>query len=74
VTTGTPDEQYRACFRNITPAGVVSTLAGSGSAGSGEGTGTAASFDVPNEVAVDSAGNVHVADPGNSKIRKIAVQ
>ncbi|HEY3755894.1 MAG TPA: SMP-30/gluconolactonase/LRE family protein [Opitutaceae bacterium] len=49
----------------------VSTLAGSGVAGSANGTGTAASFNNPSDVAVDSQGNVFVADTGNSLIRMI---
>jgi alpha-tubulin suppressor-like RCC1 family protein/sugar lactone lactonase YvrE len=58
-------------IRKITAAGVVSTLAGSGVAGSADGNGTAASFYVPNGVAVDTSGNVYVADINNNKIRKI---
>ena len=58
-------------IRKITPAGVVSTLAGSGTAGNTNGTGVAASFDQPRSVAVDSGGNVFVADYGNFVIRKI---
>ncbi len=58
-------------IRVITPAGVVSTLAGSGAPGSTNATGTAASFRNPNGVAVDTAGNVYVADSGNNLIRKI---
>jgi sugar lactone lactonase YvrE len=58
-------------IRKITPAGMVSTLAGSGMAGSANGTGTAASFNSPFGIAVDGAGNVYVADAGNNQIRKI---
>ncbi len=58
-------------IRKITTAGVVTTFAGSGTAGSADGTGTAASFYSPVGVAVDSTGNVYVADTVNNKIRKI---
>ena len=50
-------------IRKVTPAGVVTTLAGlAGSSGSADGTGSAARFNGPAGVAVDSAGNVYVAD------------
>jgi sugar lactone lactonase YvrE len=58
-------------IRKITPAGVVSTLAGSGLPGNTNGTGTSASFKAPLGVTVDAAGNVYVADSQNHKIRKI---
>jgi hypothetical protein len=59
-------------IRKVTPAGVVTTFAGSaGSPGSNDGTGPFARFRYPAAVAVDSADNVYVADWGNSTIRKI---
>lgn len=60
-------------IRRITPAGVVTTLAGSGSVGDADGTGTAAGFFGPDGLAVDSGGSLYVADSGNSTIRKILV-
>jgi streptogramin lyase len=58
-------------IRIVTPAGVVSTLAGSGASGSADGVGTLASFKNPYGVAVDATGAVYVADHNNHSIRKI---
>jgi hypothetical protein len=59
-------------IRKITPAGVVTTLAGSpGPQGSADGEGAAAQFSYPRGVAVDSSGNVYVADANNDTIREI---
>jgi sugar lactone lactonase YvrE len=59
-------------IRKVTPAGAVTTLAGlAGSRGSVDGTGSDARFFNPRGVAVDSAGNVYVAETGNHTIRKI---
>ena len=59
-------------IRKITPAGVVSTLAGlAGTPGSADGTGTNARFAVPYAIAVDTTGTVFVVDHGNHTIRKV---
>ena len=59
-------------IRKITPAGNVTTLAGSADlSGSTNGNGTAAHFSNPQAVATDSSGNVFVADANNQLIRKI---
>ena len=59
-------------IRKITPAGVVSTLAGDyNNTGSSDGTGTAATFLYPTGLAVDAWGIVYVADRDNALIRKI---
>jgi len=60
-------------IRKITPAGVVSTLAGlAGVSGFQDGSGGAALFNNPGGLAVNGSGVVHVADTGNSTIRQIS--
>jgi sugar lactone lactonase YvrE len=59
-------------IRKITPAGFVTTLAGlAGSTGTADGPGSAARFTNPAGMAVDSSGNVYVADSANNTIRRV---
>ncbi|MFN7675231.1 BspA family leucine-rich repeat surface protein [Flavobacterium sp.] len=68
-------DQSNNNIRKITPAGVVSTFAGSNTATPVQGyvnaTGTAARFNNPYAIAIDRFGNLFVADVGNNVIRKI---
>jgi sugar lactone lactonase YvrE len=59
-------------IRHISPAGVVSTLAAIGAPGFVNGMSATAKFNNPRGVAVDTAGNVYVADFTNHVIRKIS--
>jgi sugar lactone lactonase YvrE len=59
-------------IRKVTPAGVVTTLAGSaGKSGTNDGTGANALFNYPEGLAMDTAGNLYVADDGNNTIRRV---
>jgi sugar lactone lactonase YvrE len=65
-------ENNNHLIRKITPSGVVSTVAGAAlSAAYVDGTGTAARFNNPDGVAVDTSGHLYLADHNNSRIRKI---
>ena len=65
-------DEANEVVRKVTPAGVVTTLAGyPQSAGTADGTGNAARFQYLSGVAVDQNGNVYVADQGNQAIRKV---
>jgi hypothetical protein len=60
--------------RKVTPAGIISTVAGSGKSGySGDGgPATAAQMYNPYGIAVDAAGNIYIADADNHRIRLVA--
>lgn len=55
----------------ITPDGVLTTFAGSGMIGIDDGTGTAAKFNNPNGICIDSSGNLYVTDYSSHTIRKV---
>ncbi len=67
--------EYNNTLRRITPAGVVSTVAGLPEEDSGrhwDARGAAARFDLPSAIAVASDGAAYVADQFNHVIRRIA--
>jgi len=60
--------------RKVGADGVIQTVAGTGSAGfAGDGgQATAAQLSAPTAVALDSAGNLYIADTGNQRVRKVS--
>jgi gliding motility-associated-like protein len=64
-------DYFGETIRKITPAGVVTTFAGSGVLGYTDGVGTAAVFNQPYGLAIDKNDNIYVAEVGNHTIRKI---
>jgi uncharacterized protein (TIGR03437 family) len=60
--------------REVSTKGVITTIAGTGTAGSSGdgGAATSAQLNGPRGIAVDSAGNIYVADTNNSRVRKIS--
>lgn len=65
-------DTYKSTVRKVTPAGSMTTLAGSpGLSGTADGTGGIARFNYPYSIAVDSGSNIYVADTNNHSIRKI---
>ncbi len=61
-------------IRQVSAGGVITTVAGNGTMGfSGDGgSATSASLYYPESVAVDTSGNLFIADAGNNRIRKVS--
>jgi hypothetical protein len=68
-------DDFADVVREITPAGTISTVAGTIDTGGFRGDGgpaAAALLDQPSGVAIDRAGNVYIADTANDVIREVA--
>ena len=66
-------DAYNQTIRKITPAGIVTTLAGlPGVSGSVDGTGMAARFYLPLSITSDAGGNLIVADTYNQTLRSVS--
>ena len=61
-------------IRKISTDGTVTTFAGGALPGSTDGSGAGASFNKPQGLAFDAAGDLYVTDTGNDLIRKITPQ
>jgi sugar lactone lactonase YvrE len=68
-------EQGFSRIRKVSPDGIITTIAGTGTNGyNGDNIlSTAAQLNNPQEVAVDAIGNVYIADLGNRRVRKVGL-
>jgi hypothetical protein len=65
-------EYYNARIRQVTPAGVISTVAGAGVPSyCGDGGPAVSACVRPSQAAVDLAGNLYLADYGTARVRKV---
>lgn len=66
-------DRFHSTVRKVSPAGIISTVAGTGTASySGDGgLGSIATLDLPQKLAVDAAGNLYIADERNYRVRMV---
>ena len=64
-------DTYNDRIRVIDANGIVTTLAGSGQPGTDDGVSGGASFDTPTGLAIDTRGNLYVADIGSGIVRVV---
>ena len=66
-------DTFNNVIEKVTPSGVLSIVAGTGSAGAPTpGPATSSALSSPSDVAVDSAGNVYIADSGSYDVLRVA--
>ena len=67
-------DTYKLIVRRISPAGVVTVIAGTGAFGSGGdgGPATQARLNSPDAIAVDASGNIYIGSGLNWQIRKVS--
>ncbi|MEP6715058.1 MAG: IPT/TIG domain-containing protein [Terriglobia bacterium] len=67
-------DTLNARVRKLDAAGIISTIAGNGTRGYGGdgGAATDAQLTLPTGLALDSKGNLYIADPGNGSVRKVS--
>ena len=68
-------EMYNHRIRKVTTAGIITTVAGTGASGfSGDGgSATSAQMNTPGALALDSAGNLYIAENSGNRVRKVTV-
>ncbi|HZX57882.1 MAG TPA: NHL repeat-containing protein [Mucilaginibacter sp.] len=64
-------DKFHNYILKITSTGSVTTFAGTGNVGTQNGPGFSATFNKPEDIVLDKADNLYVADAGNNLIRKI---
>lgn len=79
ITADSSDNLYVAdesnnVVRKITPAGEVTTIAGTSAPGFQDGAAAEAQFNAPHGIAIDASNNLYVTDQGNERVREISAE